>query len=152
MNAPNLASLLNKNADEAKRPIAFNEGTYFGVIKSHEFGESSQKKTPFVQYNIELTHAHDDVDLVGYDEDGKEVELNPAGKMVNATFYLSDNALFMLKDFIKGFNIETEGRTFNELIPQPVGQPVQVELNRLPNKDGTGFFNPRNVDKCSPVA
>lgn len=149
--APNLASLLNTSTDEAKRPIPLNDGTYYGTVKSHEFVESTKKKTPGVQYNIELTHAADDVDLTGYDEDGKEVPLNPAGKNFRHTLWLSEGAMFMLKDFIKSCGVEVEGRTFNEIIPQVVGQPVICSVTKTPRQgeDG-GFYN--NIDKCTGAA
>jgi hypothetical protein len=146
----NLASLLNTSADSAKRPIPLNDGTYFGTIKSHEFIESKQKKTPGVQYNIELTHAHDDVDLTGYDEDGAEVQLNPAGKNFRYTLWLSENSMFMLKEFIKSFGITVEGRSFAELIPQVVGQPVVVDIVKSPRTDGSGFYN--DIAKVAPAA
>lgn len=145
----NLASLLNTNASEVKRPIPFNDGTYFGTIASYKFIESALKKTPGVEYTVTLSHAHEDTDLTGYDENNEEVNLDPAGKNFRTTYYLTENSLFMLKDFIKSLGIEVEGRTLGELIPQVVGQPVTVDLVKTPNKDNTGFFN--QINKLAPV-
>jgi len=146
----NLAALLNTDAGQAKRPVPFNDGTYFGIIKSQEFTESKTKKTPGVQYNIELTHAADDTDLTGQDEEGNDVQLNPAGKVFRTTFWVSENSLFMLKDFIKSFGIEVEGRSFAELVPQVVGQPVMVDLTKSPRTSGEGFYN--DIAKVVPAA
>jgi hypothetical protein len=145
----NLASLLNTNASDIKRPIPFNDGTYFGTIKSYKFIESALKKTPGVEYTVELSHAHDDTDLTGYDENNEEVQLNPAGKSFRTTYYLTENSLFMLNDLLKALGIEVSGRTLGELIPQAVGQPVMVDLVKSPNKDNTGFFN--QINKIAPV-
>ena len=68
----------------------------------------SQKKTPGVQYNIQLTHAADDVDLEEFKEAGGVLE----EKVMKSTFWISENALFMPTDFIAALNIESSGRTF----------------------------------------
>ena len=139
--APNFASLLNKPADDVKRPVTLPEGTYFGVIQGHEFGESSQKKTPFVQFNITLSHADDDVDLEGLEVDNKKVR---------TTFYLTDESMYRLTDFIKSLGIETDGRTLGELIPQTTGQSVKVDLAKRPNQAGDDYFN--DVKRASGLA
>jgi hypothetical protein len=138
----NLASLLNTSADEAKRPVPFNDGTYYGSITAHKFVESRQKKTPGVEYTIVLTHADDDVDLTGYDEKGEAVQLDPNGKEFRTTFWLTENSLFMLKEFIESCGLETSGRSFQELIPAVTGQPVIVSVSKAPYQaPREGFFN-----------
>lgn len=140
MPAPNL-SALNKSASEVKRPVALNEGTYYGRIISHEIGESSKKKTLGVTYHVELTHAEDGVDLTGVDDKGNEVQLDPRGKKLRTTFWITDDSTYRLTDFIQSLGIETGDRSLKELVPQPVNQQVMVELTKEPNKDNTGYFN-----------
>lgn len=140
MPAPNLAALLNTKADEVERPLALPDGTYFGIIRRHEFITSSQKKTPGVQYTSEITHAHEDVDLADYlDKDGNTKEVR--GKEVRSTFWLSEKALFMLTDFIESCGIDPAGRSLGELIPQVIGQPVVLDIVRTPLDSGEGFRN-----------
>jgi hypothetical protein len=147
----NLAALLSTTADQAKRPVPFNDGTYYGVIKGFQMVESDKKKTPGVEYDVELTHAAEGVDLVGYDEDGQTVQLNPAGVHKRTTFWITENSLFMLKDFIKSCGIEVENRTFQELIPQVVGQPVICSITKSPsNRPEGGFYN--NLEKVVGAA
>jgi hypothetical protein len=141
MAAPNLASLLNKPADDVKRPVALPDGTYYGIIQGHEFIESSQKKTPGVQYNIQVTHPHEDVDMSDYVDEKTGEALDPREKKMKTIFYLSEGALFMFTDFVESLGIETSGRSIGELVPLPTGQPVQMDVIRKPNKDGTGFYN-----------
>jgi hypothetical protein len=142
----NLSALLNTSADEVKRPVPLNDGSYYGVVKSHAMVESREKKTPGVEYTVELTHAADGTDLVGYDEDNNEVTLEPTGKQFRTTFYLTENSLFMLKDFIKSLGIEVSGRTLGELIPMAIGQPVLCSITKVPRRgEGGGFYN--NLDK-----
>lgn len=137
MASPNLAALLNTKAEDVKRPVPLPQGTFYGIIKSHEFTESSKKKTPGVLYTIQVTHAHEDVDLSEFEAEGGVL----AEKNLRTTYWISPGALFMLTEFIGSCGIETEGRTLNELIPQVVGQPVVIDLLANPNRDGDGFYN-----------
>ena len=137
MTTPNLASLLNTRASDVKRPVALPDGTYYGIIKSHEFTQSSQKKTPGIQYNIGLTHAHEDVDLSDFQEAGGVL----TDKTMRTTFWLSDGALFMFTDFVTSLGIEAGDRSLGELAPLPVGQPVILDVVAKPNRAGDGFYN-----------
>lgn len=137
MTAPNLASLLNTRASDVKRPVALPDGTFYGIIKSHEFVQSSQKKTPGIQYNIGLTLAHEDVDLSDFQEAGGVL----TEKTMRTTFWLSEGALFMFTDFLASLGIEPGDRTLGELAPLPVGQPVILDVVAKPNKAGDGFYN-----------
>src|SRR5215207_1230443 len=136
MNTPNLSELLNKTSKDAPRPVALPDGTYYGIIRSQTFMNSSEKKTPGCQYTIQLTHAHEDVDL---SEEQQNPDFKPVSERTFAnngtTLWLSDGALFQFFDFMAGFGIETEGRSIKELAPQPVGQPVVLDIVRMPNKD-----------------
>jgi hypothetical protein len=142
MNAPNLSDLLNKTQADAPRPVALPDGTYYGVIKAQEFMTSTQKKTPGCQYTVQLTHAHEDVDL---SEELNNPDFKPINeriiKSTGTTLWLSENALFQFFDFMQSLGIETEGRTIKELAPQPVGQAVMLDITRLPNRAGDGFYN-----------
>lgn len=138
--APNLSALLKTNADDVKRPIPVPDGTYYGVIVKHEIVESGKKKTPGIQYTIRLTHAHEDVDLSSY-----EGEIS--GKEMRTTFWVSDNSLFMLKEFVESCGLVTEGRTLEELYPQVISQPVILDVVTKITEDGKGSYNQINSVK-----
>lgn len=149
MPQPNF-SALNRTADQVKRPVQLNDGTYFGTIRDHRLDESSKKKTLFVEYTVELTHAHEDTDLQGVDDKGNEITIEPAGKKMKTTFYFTEDAEYRLKDFFESLGISTEGRTWKELLPQAIGQQVMVEVAKKPNTRGDGFFN--DITKISGMA
>lgn len=131
--APNFASLLNKPADDVKRPVTLPDGTYFAVVKSHELGESAQKKTPYVRYHLEVTEADPDTDTEG-------VEIQ--GKKMRADFYITDESTYRLTDFIASCGVETAGRSLGEVIPQVIGQTVMIDVTRRPNeRDPEQYFN-----------
>jgi hypothetical protein len=140
----NLSSLLAISADDAKRPVALPDGTYYGIIKS--FGEISSKnpnkdtgeKTPGLQFRINLTHAHPDVDLSDYEkEGGKPV----AERTFNHDMYVTENSVWRLGEFLKSLGLDTAGRSLAELVPSAVNQAVLVEIAKNPAKDGKGYYN-----------
>ena len=130
--APNFASLLNKPTDDVKKPEPLPDGTYFGVVKSHELLESSQKKTPFVRYHVEATEPDPDTDAEG-------VEV--AGKKLKVDFYITDESTYRLTEFIASLGVDIAGRTLGEIIPQATGQTIMLDVVKKPNQDGTAYFN-----------
>lgn len=137
MASPNFSSLLNKPIGEIKRPVVLPEGTYFGVISNYELVESGKKKTPGVQFLGRLSHAADDVELV--DDEGNPIEVaeKPFPRR-GTTFWISENSLFMLADFLKGLNIDLEGSTLTQALPQTIGQSVKLDIARVTVESDTG--------------
>jgi phage-related protein len=130
------SKLLAKKADDAKPPPVLPNGTYHGFIKGHNFGKSREKQTPYVQFELSVTSAGDDVDqteLVG-------IELSR--KNLSITFYLTENSDFRLTEFLRSLGIKTEGRSFGELIPETTNAPVLISISqRLDKNDPTRIFN-----------
>lgn len=133
--AVNFSNLLNKPTDNVARPVTLEDGTYFGTVQSHTFGESSSKKTPFVEYTIVLTHAHEDTDV------GDIPAEKIVGKKMRTPFYLTDESMYRLVDFIGTLGVTTAGRTVGELIPQATGQTVMLDVIKKPSADGESYFN-----------
>jgi hypothetical protein len=149
--ALDLSSIMNKSADDVKRPIPFNDGLYYGIIKGYQVIESPNKKTPGCELTVGFTHAHPETDLTGYDEKGEAVQLDPTDKEFRYTFWLSDAALFMLIEFAQSLGIDTNGRSIGEIIPMLVSQPVLASLAKAPRKPPQeGFYN--NIEKLTKAA
>lgn len=126
-------TLLSKPLSEVKRPQPLPAGTYFGVIKSWEPGESSQKKTPYVQFNIGFTHAGDDVDA---HELASAEALNPLSKrQLNMKYYLSPAAEYRVKEFYESCGVEAEGRTHSPCLAEMIGKSVIAEVIQRPNSE-----------------
>ena len=131
-----LKSLLNKPMDDIKAPVALPEGTYYGVIKSQEFGESSKKKTPFCRYTFSLHSAGDDVDQ----SELQSIDLST--KSLRTDFYITEASEFMLKDFLESCGIKTTGRSLGECIPEAIGQEVKLAVTkRFDERDPSKAFN-----------
>lgn len=145
---PNLNDLLAAPADSFKRPVALPEGTYYGIIQDFGSGISEKKKTPFIEFSVRLTHAHEDVDLSDYlgTEGAKPIN----ERQMKHTFWMTDNSTFRLTEFIKSLGLDTANRTLGELITNCANQPVVLSVLQKPTKDGEGYFN--EVDRMTGVS
>lgn len=137
--AVNFKALLSKPAGQAERPKVLPAGDYPGIVAKFEMGESSQKKTPYVRFLVNLTGWPDDVpeeDRVTTKEDGTQVAIDLSKKQQKVDFYLTEDALFRLDDFIKSVGAETSGKTYEEIIPECVGAHVLLALTQETNDKG----------------
>lgn len=129
------SKLLSKPMDEIKKPPAVPVGTYTGVITAREFGESANKKTPQVTFQIKLTGATDDVDVA-------ELEgVDFSKKTLRKIYYLTDDATYRLKDLAESCGIPTSGRSLAEPIEDLINMPVLVGVTQRASQDGTELYN-----------
>lgn len=113
--------LLKQNTDEVKRPPPTPAGTWFGVVTNYEFGESRDKKTPYVRYTVRLTAAGQDISA---DED---IE-GSIGREFPKDYYITGDALWRLSETIASCKIKTDGRPLDETIPEVVGKEVMITI------------------------
>lgn len=139
--AANFNHLLNKKMDEVERPALLPVGTYEGVIKGSEFGEArNEDKSPICTFQIQITGTTEDIDpedLV----DSKGKPIDPAGRRFRRDFFLTEDSLWKLKEFLESCGISTDGRSFGEAIPEAKNAPVLVTLNTAESKGGDTFNN-----------
>lgn len=129
--APNFSALLSKTADEVVKPPPMPGGTYLTMITGHEFGQSSQKKTDFIQFNLRYVEAAEDVD----EDELKEIP-NFTERKGQVKFYLTEDALWRLTEFLQEHvGIEGSGRAINEMIPETMNQPVGVYVTQQLNAE-----------------
>lgn len=128
-------SLLSKPADTVERPKPLPAGTYHGMIGAYKFDESKNKKTPYVRFDLKVHRAGSDVDP----EAVNGIDLSK--KNLRRDYYLTDDALYRLKDLIESCGISTTGRSFNELIPELLNKQVIIGVTQRPSEDGTEFYN-----------
>src|ERR1019366_3144566 len=104
-------SILDTPASDVERPKPLPAGTYDGIVQGlPEFGESSQKKTPFARFNLSVQSAGEDVDPADIEEIG-----GIAGKSIKSTYYTTPDALFRLTDFLEHCGIDAEGKTVRQM-------------------------------------
>lgn len=129
------AHLLSKRLDDVEKPKPWPAGTYFGRVNAYKVDESREKKTPFIRMEVGIEGPSDDIpaeDVAGIDF-GK--------RKFNKDFFLTPDADWRLKEFITSCGIPTQGRNFNETLPETIGQPVIVQMVQTPSRDGTDIYN-----------
>ena len=127
---PGFTSLLNKPAGEAQKPTALPVADFPGVIKGYELGESREKKTPFVRFNLGLTEWPDGVDPVTK-ADGTPIDLST--RSLRRDYYLTADAMWRLDELLKNLGLEVSGQTYADLLPQTTGASVIVEVRQYMN-------------------
>ena len=114
----NFKDLLSTKLDDVKAPSALPEGTYHGTISSFEYGDNNKNKTPYVRFALKFHSTSDDVDP----KDLADIDL--ASRKLSTDFYLTPDARWRLKEFLVSLGLKTDGGSFDELIPEAVGQSV----------------------------
>lgn len=140
--------LLAKKVDDVKRPEPVPPGSYIAVVRGHEFGVSSKKKTDQVEFDFVLSEALEDVDADLLELFGGEAKL--VTKVMKNAFYITDAALFMLTDFLKdALEIESGGRNIDEVIPESTGCKVVINVTHSMANDGITAY--ANIDSFTSV-
>lgn len=120
-------SILNKKVDDAEKPKPLPMGSYVWNIQRHEFGASKQKKTPQVTFFVKPISVLDDVDQAALPDNWKDKERR-------VTFYLTEDSLYRLGDFLGHCGLNVSGRLFSAVIPETtnmqfVGNVTHEESN-----------------------
>lgn len=127
--------LLDRPATDFVPPPPIPAGTYVGVIKGlPAYGESSKKKTKQVEFSINLLEAMDDVDQ----EELKGMG-GIAGKTVKATYYLTDDAIYRLREFLEHCGIEVGKQSIRADVDETPGKQVVVVMGHEAAEDGRIF-------------
>jgi hypothetical protein len=99
--ATNIADILDKPSNEAKRPPPMPIGSYISTVKGlPRFDKSSKKQTPYVEFLCAPTAVGEDVDEAALAEIG-----GLADKTIKCTFYLTEASEYRLKEFLDACQI-----------------------------------------------
>lgn len=134
--APNFSDLLNTDADSVERPKPLPAGSYLCTVKGlPEHGKSAKKQTPFVNFTLVPQQAMEDVDTDALEEMG-----GLENKTIRGTYYLTENSLWRLKEFVEHCGLDTSGKKLSELIEQTVNCQVVAQIKHEASEDGTAVF------------
>lgn len=139
MNSPNFNDVLDRPSDSIEKPKPLPVGHYLAAVKGQgELGHSKEKKTPQVEYTLQLLQAAEDVDQEALAEvlKGKAI----SEKTVKATFYLTEDAIWRLKEFLDHCGIEGGTATLRERMMAAPGCQVLISIRHEPSKDGSNIF------------
>lgn len=141
MSGPDFAALLNKRADDIERPKPLPAGHYFATVLKHEFGSSKNKNTPYVRFGFKIASA--DSDVAPEALEGVKIE-----REMRTDFYLTNDALFRLKDFFEACGLTVAGRQMNELVPETTGCSVKLQITQRPDDKGNIYNDVKTVLKA----
>ena len=142
--SPNFGALLDKPASDVERPKPLPQGSYHCVVKGlPRFDKSSKKFTEFVEFTLQPTAAGEDVD-----EEDLAAMGGIANKTIRATYYITEDALWRLKDFLSHCGIEEDGSLRN-MIDQTPNCEVIAFIKHRASEDGQSVF--AELAKTAPV-
>lgn len=133
--ALDFSKLLSKPADDIEKPKPLPAGTYNGSVAKYEFAESKEKKTPFVRFMLSVSSAGPDIEP----ESIEGIDLSK--KQLRRDFYLTDDAMYRLKEFLESLGISSPGRAIGEMIPEALNCGVIIEVTQRSSQDGSEIYN-----------
>lgn len=133
---PNFQSILDEAPTEVLVPPPMPVGTYLCIVSGYEYGESNQKKTPFVQFQLRPVAASEDVD----EEELAEIG-GLDGKTLRTTYYLTEDAAYRLDEFHEhcGVNLSEAAKrsSRNDMV---INAEVMAVVKHGQSKDGSRTF------------
>lgn len=134
---PNFASLLATAGGDIERPPPMPVGSYICTVQGlPRFDKSSQKQTDFVEFTLKFNEAREDVDPDDLEKIGGIKD-----KTIKATYYITETALWRLKDFLAACGLEANGdKTLEELIDETPNCTVGIFIRHEPGNDGESMF------------
>jgi len=140
MAGPDFSTLLRKPAGEAKKPPALPPAAdYQGIIKGYELGDQNKNKTPYVRFQVGLVGWPDSISAEDRQQDGKAIDLSK--RPMRRDFYLTDDALWRLDEFLRALGIDLTGRSYEETLPEATGKSVVVEVQQYINQQSGEIGN-----------
>ena len=137
MSTPNFASILDEAPTEVNAPAPLPQGTYLTVVRGQpRYDKSAKKGTPYVEFLLHPISAEPDVD---------EDELADAGgldgKIIRATFWLTDEAVFMLDQFHEHCGLDlSDAASRRQRNDEVVNAQVRAFVKHETSQDGTRIF------------
>ena len=146
------SGLLKKPAFKGVKPQALPPApAYPGRVGKFELGESKEKKTPYLRYQIHITgwdESVSDQDRVFKDEEGVEHTIDPTKKTLRKDFWLTtgeggkDGGYYQLDQFLRSIGVAGgPGVQHEDVIGQAVGAMVIVSVGQFLNQQSGDILN-----------
>jgi hypothetical protein len=133
-----ITSILDRSPASIKRPKPLPPGTYLTVVRGlPRYDKSSKKQTEFVEFTLVIQKPADDVNPEDLAAMGGCI-----GKEIKATYYLTDDAVYRLKDFLEhcDFDVDSDEATLREMSEQAAGSQVWATIRHESSQDGKQIF------------
>jgi hypothetical protein len=141
---PDFAGILNRQSGEVERPKPLPIGEYVWKIKGlPNYDKSAKKGTPYVEFVCVPLSATDSVDADDLQESlTRKTGVKQLSDMVQKiTFYLTEDALWRLKEFLTNdLQIEEGEKTLQAMIEEAPNSEFIGTIKHTPTNDGKGVF------------
>lgn len=151
---PDFSSILSRQSSDVERPKAMPIGEFVWAVKGlPRYDKSAKKGTPFVEFTAQPLEAADTVDVdeleaVLTKKDGSKKLLGDMTQRL--TFYLTEDALYRLKDFlVRDCKLEEGEKTLEALIDEAPGCQFLGTIAHTPTQDGEGVY--ANLKSTAPL-
>lgn len=134
----NFADILSKQSSEVERPKPYPVGSYVALLKGlPEQTELGERKTPCLEFNVELMQPMQDVDPQALAECGFA-----PGKRIRLRQFVTDESLWRLKQFLtEHLGIEEGSKTIGQMISETPGRQFIATIGHRPSQDGTQIYS-----------
>lgn len=119
-----LTEILAKRGDEFKKQPLTPRGSYLAVVTGHKFGESSQKKTPYVRFEFRIITPMADVSP----EELAQLPEGVAGRTMRDDFYLTEASTVILTDWLKNILSIPGDVPLGQMIPLTTGRQLVIRV------------------------
>lgn len=125
--------ILSRPSAEVERPKPLPAGTYVCVVKGlPKMDKSSKKQTMYAEFQLQPIQVTNDEMVEGVEEVGGLED-----KQIRATFYLTDQALYRLKDFlVDDLGIEEGDKSIGQMLNEAPGKQCLATLKHRTSEDG----------------
>lgn len=139
MSDVNFDEILNTSFDTIEKPLPLPTGTYEFVVVDFATGTSQNKGTPYIELQCQPLAPGPDVDQTNLDL------AKLAKRKLRFTFWMTEDAKFRFKDFLKARGIDTSGQTIKSILPQVKGITFKGAVTQAISEKTGDIFN--NIDK-----
>jgi len=135
-----LSQYLNMRAGEAKRPQPLKVGIYKGRVSRYEPGQNNRNNTPYIRIFVV---PYEWPEGTTQDEIG---DTDLSRRQLRKDFYLTEESLYRLDDFLRSCGIVPNGQTYGELMSQVISMDVTFEVTHFqPTGSDTVFDTINNI-------
>ncbi len=126
------SNFLDMPSGKTVRPAALPIETYPGIVTSFERSES-RRKTPIARFNVRLRDWPASIPesaRMQADGDGVLQSIDLSKRTYRADFFITEDALYRLDEFLRSCGIEPDGTPYGALCARAIGCPVSVDMGQ----------------------
>jgi hypothetical protein len=135
----NFQDILNKPADQIEAPKPLPVGTYVVLVEGQpEHKQMGKNNTDCFEFPLKFLQAGPDVDQQALLENlnGKSLQ----DRKLKHRLFVTDDAVWRLKQFLEHLGIEIGSRGLGECIPESMGRQVMLTIGHRASDDGQQVF------------